>query len=254
MTPHPASTPSSIAIPSNAADWSVGDFEDLEQSESGKRAVPALAWGCAHTPLCVTRDAITRALGKGAVQQVVRVRAPNATGASEIAALVSIVVNTDYRRLNHEHSMFKVGGVGAEDAQRYPALLEWVYSQQAAYAEVNLLPPPYTQLLPKRWYRHSFLIHRVPMMMLDHERRGRGRAGLTQTRRIPASVSIFEFLPVEPIYTLDLDKPLSWVHSGIDAVPFMKKLGMYGADVLISSGSATSPPVTSVVLNTKGSP
>ncbi|KZV60832.1 glycosyltransferase family 24 protein [Peniophora sp. CONT] len=199
--------------------------DDLEQYEGGKRVVPALtALGEAWEGLNRLDDGEIAAFVSNVASIVSDVRIPDPSESGLYNSQLSSR-NTNYRRLSTSiHTMFKVGdGEGAQirfgmildplsgDAQRCPALLEWVYSQPDVYAEVYLMPPPYTELPLKRLYRYNLL----PQLVYD------------ESGNEVASVSSFEDLPIEPIYTLGLDEPSSWFRatSGVYALEIREGKG-----------------------------
>ncbi|KAJ8081870.1 killer toxin resistant protein [Marasmius tenuissimus] len=83
----------------------------------------------------------------------------------------------------------------SETAQRWSSILEWISSIPDVAIEVHLNPAKYTEVPLKRFFRYALR----PALSFDED----GYEVPVQT--------IFQGLPVEPIYTLAIDTPSSWL-------------------------------------------
>ncbi|KAI0628063.1 glycosyltransferase family 24 protein [Trametes polyzona] len=121
----------------------------------------------------------------------------------------------NYRRLSGNYTAFTLGDeetalyhIGAlinplsEEAQKWASLLEWLSEMPGVYIEVHVNPTRHTELPLKRFYRYNLL----PKLVFD-----------TEGNEVPASTQ-FTGLPIEPIYTLALDAPQSWLIRPKEAV------------------------------------
>ncbi|TFY65772.1 hypothetical protein EVG20_g5315 [Dentipellis fragilis] len=120
----------------------------------------------------------------------------------------SISRNPTYEVLLGEQTKFDVGNKStsmfhfavvldplSEHSQRYMNLLHWLSQSPHVSVEVHLHPAPYHDVPLKRFYRYNLL----PRPSFDES-----------GQEIPSSV-VFKNLPIEPIYTLGLDEPSSWL-------------------------------------------
>jgi UDP-glucose:glycoprotein glucosyltransferase len=116
--------------------------------------------------------------------------------------------NRNYLMLDGEHSSFESGDNSTaiyhlallldplgEMAQKWPSLLEWLSHIPDVYVKVYLNPARYNEVPLKRFYRYNLL----PFLSFDED-----------GQEIPAQ-AVFEELPIEPIYTLAMEVPPSWL-------------------------------------------
>ncbi|CDO68442.1 Glycosyltransferase Family 24 protein [Trametes cinnabarina] len=121
----------------------------------------------------------------------------------------------NYRRLSGTYTAFTIGDnttalyhVGAlidplsEAAQKWTSLLEWLAEIPGVFIEVHVNPGRSTELTLKRFYRYNLL----PRLSFDEH----GNEVHASTR--------FTDLPIEPIYTLAMDAPQSWLIRPKEAV------------------------------------
>ncbi|KAF9027018.1 hypothetical protein BDZ89DRAFT_1102004 [Hymenopellis radicata] len=83
----------------------------------------------------------------------------------------------------------------SETAQRWSSLLKWISTIPDTYVEVRLNPGAASEIQLKRFFRYNLR----PTLLFDEN-----------GDEIPAEAS-FEDLPVEPIYTLAMEVPSSWL-------------------------------------------
>ncbi|KAK0458728.1 UDP-glucose:glycoprotein glucosyltransferase-domain-containing protein, partial [Desarmillaria tabescens] len=83
----------------------------------------------------------------------------------------------------------------SEIAQRWSSLLQWISTFPDTYIEIYLNPGPHSEIPLKRFFRYNL----IPSLSFDED-----------GHELPAQ-TIFEDLPVEPIYTLAMDVPSSWL-------------------------------------------
>ncbi|KAI0028565.1 glycosyltransferase family 24 protein [Vararia minispora EC-137] len=184
------------------------DLDALEKYEFTKRVQPTLdALDVVHPGMASSDDSTFSHLVSTAVSIVSDIRIPDPSEASLFNTPLSSR-NTGYRKLKGEHTQFTLGDEDtalirfglvldtlSEEAQKYSSLLEWASNLPYVHIEVHLLPAPYTEMPLKRFYRYNLL----PTLVYDE-------AG---EEIVPFSV--FGDLPTEPIYTLGLDEPPSWL-------------------------------------------
>ncbi|OSD04995.1 glycosyltransferase family 24 protein [Trametes coccinea BRFM310] len=121
----------------------------------------------------------------------------------------------NYRRLSGTYTAFTLGDnttalyhIGAlvdplsESAQKWTSLLEWLAEMPGVFIEVHINPARSTELPLKRFYRYNL----VPRLSFDEQ----GNEVRASTR--------FTGLPTEPIYTLAMDAPQSWLIRPKEAV------------------------------------
>ncbi|KAI0786269.1 UDP-glucose:glycoprotein glucosyltransferase-domain-containing protein [Abortiporus biennis] len=83
----------------------------------------------------------------------------------------------------------------SESAQKWTSILEWLLNDPAVYVELHVNPPPYRTVPLKRFYRFNL----SPELEFDSD-----------GNEVP-SQAVFQDLPTEPIYTLAMDVPQSWL-------------------------------------------
>ncbi|PIL30079.1 hypothetical protein GSI_07656 [Ganoderma sinense ZZ0214-1] len=114
----------------------------------------------------------------------------------------------NYQRLSSTYTGFSIGDNStaiyhfgllldplSEVAQKYTALFEWLQEMPGVYIEFHINPTRFEELPLKRFYRYNI----APRLTFDDN--GNEIHATTQ----------FTQLPVEPIYTLAMDAPQSWL-------------------------------------------
>ncbi|EGO29865.1 glycosyltransferase family 24 protein [Serpula lacrymans var. lacrymans S7.9] len=113
-----------------------------------------------------------------------------------------------YKLLDGNYTSFEIGNADdalyhvaavvdplSETAQKWTSLLEWLVEFPGVYLELYLNPSQHSEIPLKRFYRYNL----APRLTYDEN-------GL----EVPAKV-VFNGLPIEPIYTLGMDVPSSWL-------------------------------------------
>ncbi|EPQ50934.1 hypothetical protein GLOTRDRAFT_82068 [Gloeophyllum trabeum ATCC 11539] len=114
----------------------------------------------------------------------------------------------NYRLMEGNYTRFEVGNAAtalhqfgvildplSEAAQKWSSLFEWLSNIDEVYVEVYVHPAGYSDIPLKRFYRYNL----TPKLSFDPE----GREVRIAT--------VFEDLPLEPIYTLGMDVPPAWL-------------------------------------------
>ncbi|KAF9495097.1 glycosyltransferase family 24 protein [Pleurotus eryngii] len=83
----------------------------------------------------------------------------------------------------------------SETGQKWASILNWISKVPGIFTEVYLNPARYREMPLKRFYRYNL----VSSLTFD-----------TDGNEMPSQV-VFEGLPIEPIYTLAMDVPSSWL-------------------------------------------
>ncbi|THH10819.1 hypothetical protein EW146_g8252 [Bondarzewia mesenterica] len=197
--------------PVEPGDFTAEDFKTLENYEYLRRVEPVI-----------------RALGEVLPETAEYDQLPRATFADMVSMTSSIVshihivdpsegglVNQpqmtrsqNYKLMESEYSGFEMGDNStalyrfvvvldplSEQAQRYTSLFEWLSNFPLTHFAFYINAAPYRELPLKRFYRYNLM----PRLVFDES-----------GHEIPSTAS-FTDLPVEPIYTLDLDEPSSWL-------------------------------------------
>ncbi|KAF9447216.1 glycosyltransferase family 24 protein [Macrolepiota fuliginosa MF-IS2] len=197
-----------VIAPLEKDQFLAADFTALEDYEYRKRAVP-----------------VAEAL-KGVKENIGELdRASYANLVSMLASIIASSQQPDpsesglfdaplrprgrsYRSLDSEYTAFEYGNNQtalyhiavvvdplSPTAQKWSSLLRWLSTIPDTFIEVHLNPGNYLDMPLKRFYRYNVL----PTLSFDE-------AG----NEVPAQV-IFEDLPTDPIYTLAMDVPPSWL-------------------------------------------
>ncbi|KAK7047284.1 killer toxin resistant protein [Paramarasmius palmivorus] len=114
----------------------------------------------------------------------------------------------NYRTLEGKYTCFEFGDnstalyqIGvlldplSETAQKWSSLMDWLSNIPDIHIEVHLNPAPYTDVPLKRFFRYNLR----PALSFNDE----GEEVLAEI--------VFEGLPTQPIYTLAMDAPSSWL-------------------------------------------
>ncbi|KAI0676218.1 glycosyltransferase family 24 protein [Trametes maxima] len=197
-----------LAGPMNPGEFLADDFETLAAFEHHKRVKPV------HEALLAVQESL-----QNATREVV----------AEVTSIASSIVSSiqlpdpseaglfnaperprlrNYRRLGGDYTTFTLGDestalyqIGAlinplsEEAQKWSSLLEWLSEMPGVHVEIHMNPARHTELPLKRFYRYNLL----PRLTFDEH----GNEIHARTR--------FTGLPSEPIYTLAMDAPQSWL-------------------------------------------
>ncbi|KXN87330.1 UDP-glucose:glycoprotein glucosyltransferase [Leucoagaricus sp. SymC.cos] len=197
-----------VIVPLEKDQLVAADFAALEDYEYRKRAVPVV-----QALTSVKENA--RQLDKASYANLVSMLASIISSSqqpdpSEIGLFDAPLRprSRSYRLLDSEHTSFEVGDnttalyhVAAvldplsSTAQRWSSLLNWLSTIPEVFIEVHLNPNWYTDIPLKRFYRYNVL------SSLSFDEAG---------SEVPAQVA-FEDLPIDPIYTLAMDVPTSWL-------------------------------------------
>ncbi|KAI0823499.1 glycosyltransferase family 24 protein [Trametes gibbosa] len=204
-----------VVGPMQPGEFISGDFETLAAFEHHKRVQPV------HEALLSVLESV---------------RDLNREDAAELTSVVCSILSSiqqpdpseaglfnapqrprlrNYRRLAGEYTSFTIGDetsalfqIGAlinplsEEAQKWTSLLEWLSEMPGVHIEIHLNPTRHVEMPLKRFYRYNLL----PKLAFDEA----GNEIHAKTR--------FTGLPVEPIYTLALDAPQSWLIRPKEAV------------------------------------
>ncbi|KAF9530297.1 UDP-glucose:glycoprotein glucosyltransferase-domain-containing protein [Crepidotus variabilis] len=183
------------------------DFQALEESEFGRRTEPVLE---------ALRDLAPEMLED------------RQTGAQLVSMTTSVVAATQqpdpseiglfdngakprqrsYEALEKNYTSFEYGDNStaiyhavvlvdplSETGQKWSSILEWLSNIPDIFIRIHMNPARYTEPPLKKFYRHNLL----PRLRFDEQ----GQEMVAQ--------AVFEDLPVEPIYTLAMDVPTSWL-------------------------------------------
>ncbi|KAI0367405.1 glycosyltransferase family 24 protein [Pilatotrama ljubarskyi] len=204
-----------VVGPMRSGDFLAGDFETLATFEHYKRVQPV------HEALLAVYDSVRDASKEDVAEMT-----------SIVSSIISSIQQPDpsevglfnapqrprlrnYRRLSGDYTAFTIGDnttalyhIGAlinplsEEAQKWTSLLEWLSEIPGVYLEVHVNPARHTELPLKRFYRYNLL----PRLVFDEH----GNEVHAKTQ--------FTDLPTEPIYTLAMDAPQSWLIRPKEAV------------------------------------
>ncbi|THH29185.1 hypothetical protein EUX98_g5002 [Antrodiella citrinella] len=83
----------------------------------------------------------------------------------------------------------------SEIAQKWSSIIEWLLNDPSVFVELHINPARYRDLPLKRFYRYN-----LP-----------GELAFDQHGKEAQSLAVFSDLPVEPVYTLAMDVPQSWL-------------------------------------------
>ncbi|KAH9946426.1 glycosyltransferase family 24 protein [Epithele typhae] len=184
------------------------DFDALAAYEFSKRTEPVRdALLDVYAPLKQANRTVAAELVSVAASIVSSIQLPDASEAGLFNAPLK-PRSMNYRLLQNTYSGFKIGDESAalfhfgviidplsEAAQMWSALFEWLQEMPGVYIDVHLNPTRYNELPLKRFYRYNL----SPRLVFDEH----GLEVKTTTK--------FTELPIEPIYTLAMDTPQSWL-------------------------------------------
>ncbi|KAF8888622.1 UDP-glucose:glycoprotein glucosyltransferase-domain-containing protein [Infundibulicybe gibba] len=179
-----------VVGPIPSGEFLSADFKTLENYEMHKRAQPVVD---ALEDIIPSIDVLERETLSNMI--------------SMSSAIVAAIQQPDrrprqrnYQLLDDEYTGFEFGDNSTAlyhfaTSQKWSSLLNWISNIPDVYIQVYVNPARYSEMPLKRFYRYNLL----PKLQFDEE-------GL----EIPAQ-AIFEDLPSEPIYTLAMDVPSSWL-------------------------------------------
>ncbi|KAI0063832.1 hypothetical protein BV25DRAFT_1801498 [Artomyces pyxidatus] len=193
--------------PIESGEFPAEDLQLLENYEYSKRIEPVVTALGSVAPEILDSDRASFAdLISTASSVISKIQLPDSEGGmfSQPAAART----QTYNLLDGEYTSFEIGNRStalhhfavildplSEHAQRYTSLFEWLSHIPTVHVKIQLQPAPYEQLPLKQFYRYNLL----PQLRFDES-----------GRELPAQTT-FRDLPVEPIYTLGLDEPSSWI-------------------------------------------
>ncbi|KAI0042052.1 glycosyltransferase family 24 protein [Auriscalpium vulgare] len=196
-----------IVGPLSPGDFNVDDIHLLEGYEMAKRIEPVITALKAHALGALARfeERHARAhLISQASSLISSLQVAHAAAANQQRTFRT----QSYATLDGKHTTFSIGDRQeaihrfvvvldplSEQAQRYTSLFEWLSEIPTVHVEFYLQPAPYDELPLKRFYRYNLLT--------------KHRFNKDGEEIVPEAV--FRDLPVDPIYTLALDEPTSWL-------------------------------------------
>ncbi|KAI9511020.1 UDP-glucose:glycoprotein glucosyltransferase-domain-containing protein [Russula earlei] len=195
-----------IIGPIPSGEFTAEDYQTLQDYELAKRVRPILDALGDLVPSFPGHDRATAADLVSMVASVIF--ASPSEDSSHSVNNVPAPRNLNYKLMNSRYTAFTVGNNASalhhfavildplsDQAQRYTSLFEWLSHIPTVTVEFHLQPPEYLELPLKRFYRYN-LIPSLAFNASGHE--------------LHPQV-IFRDLPVDPIYTLGLDEPSSWL-------------------------------------------
>ncbi|KAJ6562664.1 glycosyltransferase family 24 protein [Mycena capillaripes] len=197
-----------IVGPIQAGDFLSLDFKTLESYELRRRTEPVLQALETVKPSFMQSDRASSAnLISMTTSVLSALSAPEANGGGIFDA-PKRPRQRNYRLLEDQYSTFQFGDNStalyqiavlidplSEMAQKWSSLLEWLSHIPDIYIMVYTNPAAHKEIPLKRFYRYALL----PSLAFD-----------ANGAEIPTQ-AIFDGLPIEPIYTLGMDVPPSWL-------------------------------------------
>ncbi|KAJ7485860.1 glycosyltransferase family 24 protein [Mycena latifolia] len=194
--------------PIAAGDFVAADFKTLESYELRARAEPVIKALETIRPTFWEADRATTAnLISMCTSVLAAMQAPEPNGGGIFDA-PKRPRQRSYLLLEDQYSSFEFGDNStalyemavlvdpvSETAQKWGSLLEWISHIPDVYIKVYMNPATHQEIPLKRFYRYTLL----PSLAFDAE----GAEILAQ--------AVFDGLPIEPIYTLGMDVPPSWL-------------------------------------------
>ncbi|KAJ7136717.1 glycosyltransferase family 24 protein [Mycena epipterygia] len=237
--------------PIQAGDFLYADFKTLESYELRRRAEPVIKALESVKPEFMQSDRATSAnLISMCTSVLAAMQAPEANGGGIFDA-PKRPRQRNYQLLEDQYSSFQYGDNStalyqiavlidpvSEMAQKWSSLLEWLSHIPDIYIKVYTNPASHQEIPLKRFYRYSLL----PSLAFDAD-----------GAEIPAQ-TIFEGLPIEPIYTLGMDVPSSWLVRPREALYDLDNIqlgsispqdasvdAVFGLDYIVVEGHARDP-------------
>ncbi|KAF7345254.1 hypothetical protein MSAN_01902000 [Mycena sanguinolenta] len=197
-----------VVGPIEAGDFGALDFKTLESYELRRRTAPVITALESVKPSFMEADRASSAhLISMASSVLAALYAPEANGGG-IFDGPKRPRQRNYEMLEDQYSTFQFGDNStalyhiavildpvSEIGQRWSSLLQWLSHIPDMYIKVYLNPAAHEEIPLKRFYRYAL----SPSLTFDAE-----------GTEIPMQ-AIFDDLPIEPIYTLGMDVPPSWL-------------------------------------------
>ncbi|RDB27081.1 UDP-glucose:glycoprotein glucosyltransferase [Hypsizygus marmoreus] len=197
-----------VVGPIDAGEFRAADFGALEAYEIRQRAEPVMKGLEAVDPSLTQLDRETYAQLVSMAASVIssiQLPDPSETGLFDAPQRPR---SKQYQLLDSEYTVFEAGdNITAlyhiavlmdplsVTAQKWSSLLQWLSNIPDTFIQVHLNPARHSEIPLKSFYRYNL----IPSLSFDEN-------GL----EIP-SQAIFKDLPIEPIYTLAMDIPSSWL-------------------------------------------
>ncbi|KAF8812128.1 hypothetical protein BYT27DRAFT_7133469 [Phlegmacium glaucopus] len=196
-----------VVGPIEPGKFRTADFKALEDYEYRKRTEPIVKAMEDVAPLIannkmLSADAVAMA---SSVVSSSQLPDPSETGLFDAPLKPR---QRGYQILDSEYTSFEFGNNStalyhiavlldplSETAQKWSSILEWLSHVPEVFIKIHLNPGHYTDIPLKRFYRYNL----IPSLSYD-------RNGL----EVPLK-AIFEDIPLDPIYTLAMDVPTSWL-------------------------------------------
>ncbi|KAJ7264047.1 glycosyltransferase family 24 protein [Mycena haematopus] len=197
-----------VVGPIQAGDFGSVDFKTLESYELRRRTVAVITALESLKPSFIEADRASSAhLISTASSVLAALYAPEANGGGIFDA-PKRPRQRNYEVLEDQYSTFQFGDNStalyhiavildpvSEIGQRWSSLLEWLSHIPDMFIKVYTNPAAHEEIPLKRFYRYALL----PSLTFDLD-----------GTEIPTQ-AIFDGLPIEPIYTLGMDVPPSWL-------------------------------------------
>jgi len=197
-----------IIGPIAPGEFTAEDFQTLQDYELAKRVQPVLSALEDVVPTFTGHDRANAADVVSMASSVISGLQMEDPSQSGLFNKVPTSRNQNYKLMSSQYTAFTIGDNTtalhyfaiildplSEQAQKYTSLFEWLSHIPTVTVEFHLQPPEYIELPLKRFYRYN-LIPALVYNATGHE--------------LPPQV-FFRNLPVDPIYTLGLDEPSSWL-------------------------------------------
>lgn len=197
-----------VVGPMKAGDFVAADFQALESYELRKRVQPVVDALESLNRTVSTSDRTSYAhLVSMASSVVAAIQMPDPSESGLFDAPPR-PRQRGYRLLDSNYTSFEFGNNQtalyhvailvdplSETAQKWASLLEWLSHVPETFIEVHLNPARYGEIPLKRFFRSNL----------------RQALAFDETGVEVPAVTVFEGLPIDPIYTLAVDVPPSWL-------------------------------------------
>ncbi|KAF8069177.1 glycosyltransferase family 24 protein [Lyophyllum atratum] len=197
-----------VVGPIEAGDFRAADFAALEIYEIRKRAEPVMKALETIAPAASQTDRATYAhLISMASSVIAAIQLPDPSEFS-LFQTPQRPRQKQYQLLDSNYTAFEAGDNTTAlyhiavimdplsvTGQKWSSLLQWLSNVPDMFIEVHLNPARHREVPLKNFYRYNLL----PSLSFDED-----------GQEIPAQ-AVFEDLPTEPIYTLAMDVPSSWL-------------------------------------------
>ncbi|KAK7462762.1 killer toxin resistant protein [Stygiomarasmius scandens] len=197
-----------VVGPMETGEFRALDFKALQEYELRKRVQPVLSAleGIRSSLTSLDRASLSHLVSMASsVISSIQIPDPSESGLFDTPYRPR---NRNYRILEADHTSFQFGdnttalyqlGVLVdpltETAQKWSSLLQWLSNVPDIHIQVHLNPARHGEMPLKKFLRYNLR----PYLTFDE-------AGQEES-----STTVFEGLPIEPIYTLAMDVPSSWL-------------------------------------------